>query len=101
MVIEMISIDVPGLMMIFATAMMAYLIICFVMGTAAAIYIHFRYLIHPESIEPYLRIIALNNVEKYRDYIEYFGLEESNKNQTVKPLLFNSLTTETNYVGED
>ncbi len=101
MVIEMISIDVPGLMMIFATAIMAYLIICFVMGTAAAIYIHFRYLIHPESIEPYLRIIALNNVEKYRDYIEYFGLEESNKNQTVKPLLFNSLTTETNYVGED
>ena len=101
MVIEMINIDVPGLMMIFATAIMAYLIICFVMGTAAAIYIHFRYLIHPESIEPYLRIIALNNVEKYRDYIEYFGLEESNKNQTVKPLLFNSLTTETNYVGED
>ena len=101
MVIEMISIDVPGLMMIVATAIMAYLIICFVMGTAAAIYIHFRYLIHPESIEPYLRIIALNNVEKYRDYIEYFGLEESNKNQTVKPLLFNSLTTETNYVGED
>ena len=101
MVIEMISIDVPGLMMIFATAIMAYLIICFVMGTAAAIYIHFRYLIHPESIEPYLRIIALNNVEKYRDYIEYFGLEESNKNQTVKPLLFNSLTTETNYVGDD
>ena len=83
MVIEMINIDVPGLMMIFATAIMAYLIICFVMGTAAAIYIHFRYLIHPESIEPYLRIIALNNVEKYRDYIEYFGLEESNKNQTV------------------
>ena len=101
MVIEMISIDVPGLMMIFATAIMAYLIICFVMGTAAAIYIHFRYLIHPESIEPYLRIIALNNVEKYRDYIEYFGLEESNENQTVKPLFFDSLITDTNYVGED
>jgi hypothetical protein len=101
MVIEMISIDVPGLMTIFASAIMAYLIICFVMGVAAAIYIHFRYLFHPESIEPYLRIIALNNVEKYRDYIEYFGLEESNKNQTVKPLFFDSLTTETNYVGED
>ena len=96
MVIEMISIDVPGLMMIFATAIMAYLIICFVMGTAAAIYIHFRYLIHP-IYRTIFENIALNNVEKYQDYIEYFGLEESNKNQTVKPLLFNSLTTETNY----
>ena len=36
--VKMISIDVPGLM-IFATAIMAYLIICFAMGIVASIYI--------------------------------------------------------------
>ena len=47
----MFTVDVPGLMMIFASALMAYLIICFVMGIVTAMYIHFRYLFHPESIE--------------------------------------------------
>ena len=101
MVIEMISIDVPGLMMIFATAIMAYLDNLFCDGCCCSDLYPLQISISSESIEPYLRIIALNNVEKYRDYIEYFGLEESNENQTVKPLFFNSLTTETNYVGED
>ena len=101
MVIEMISIDVPGLMTILATTIMAYVIICFLMGIVATIYIYFRYLFVPESIEPYLRIVALSNPQKYREYIDYFGLEASTDGSTVKPLFFSSLTIESNYVGED
>lgn len=98
--VKMISIDVPGLMMIFATAIMAYLIICFIMGIVASIYIHFRYLFHPESIEPYLRVVALHNPQKYREYIEYFGINDEKSNSAVI-VPFTANNSMTNYVGED
>ena len=39
----MLTIDVPGLMMIFAVAIIAYLIICFFIGAVSSIYIYFRF----------------------------------------------------------
>jgi hypothetical protein len=97
----MFTIDVPGLMMIFASALMAYLIMCFVMGMVAAMYIHFRYLFHPESIEPYLRLIALKNPQKYQDYIDYFDIND--ERQTKKPIIpqVNNIINTNEYVGED
>ena len=96
----MFTIDVPGLMMIFASALMAYLIICFVMGMVAAMYIHFRYLFHPESIEPYLRLIALHNPKKYQHYMDYFGIvnegEKSSVNMSLK-----AIGSQDYYFGED
>lgn len=97
----MFEINVPELMTIFATAIMAYLIICFMMGMVGSMYIYFRYLFFPESIEPYLRIVALNNPEKYREYIECFGIDDCNKSDTLEPLLINSMISKSNYVGED
>ena len=97
----MFTIDVPGLMMIFASALMAYLIMCFVMGIVAAMYIHFRYLFHPESIELYLRLIALKNPKKYQDYIDYFDIND--ERQTKKPIIpqVNNIINTNEYVGED
>lgn len=100
MVNKMISIDVPGLMMIFASALMAYLIICFVMGIVTAMYIHFRYLFHPESIEPYLRLIALHNPKKYQHYIDYFGIDNEGQ-KSLANMSFNAIDRQDYYFGED
>jgi hypothetical protein len=96
----MFTIDVPGLMMIFASALMAYLIMCFVMGMVAAMYIHFRYLFHPESIEPYLRLIALHNPKKYQHYIDYFGIDNKGQKSSVN-MSFNAVDRQCSYFGED
>ena len=96
----MFTVDVPGLMMIFASALMAYLIICFVMGMVAAMYIHFRYLFHPESIEPYLRLIALHNPKKYQHYIDYFGIDIEGQKSSVN-MSFNAIGSQDYYFGED
>lgn len=96
----MLTIDVPGLMMIFAVAIIAYLIICFFIGAVSWIYIYFRFLFFPDSIEPYLRIIALHEPDKYQSYIEYFGLAKTTGNYSVNRIS-DSVSVNSNYLGED